>query len=88
MDNDDREKEFKLLFRELEASMHELSNLRGASAEYDNSPYDFSITPEPPFCSFCGRANNQVKRMIEGNNSHICGQCVMLCSEIISSEQS
>jgi hypothetical protein len=35
-------------------------------------------------CSFCGKAQSQVKRMIAGPNVHICSECVALCNEIIA----
>lgn len=38
-------------------------------------------------CSFCGKDQHQVKRIIAGpNNTFICNECVELCQEIISEE--
>jgi len=34
-------------------------------------------------CSFCGRPQEQVNRMIAGNGSYICDECVRLCMGII-----
>ena len=34
-------------------------------------------------CSFCGKAQNNVNRMIAGNGSYICDECVRLCMDII-----
>ncbi len=34
-------------------------------------------------CSFCGRPQEQVERMIAGNGSYICDECVRLCMGII-----
>ena len=34
-------------------------------------------------CSFCGRTQEQVNRMIAGNGSYICDDCVRLCMGII-----
>ncbi len=34
-------------------------------------------------CSFCGRTQDQTKRMIAGNGSYICDECVRLCMGII-----
>ena len=39
-------------------------------------------------CSFCGKSQNQVKRLIAGPNVYICDECVVLCQEIISEEMS
>lgn len=36
-------------------------------------------------CSFCGKTERQVMRMVAGaNNVCICNECIMLCQEIIS----
>ncbi|TVT59839.1 MAG: hypothetical protein FHK82_02335 [Sedimenticola thiotaurini] len=32
--------------------------------------------PEPPFCSFCGKGTNQVKKMIQGPDAFICSDCI------------
>lgn len=38
---------------------------------------------KPPRCSFCGKAQNEVKQLIAGPNAFICNECVDLCSEVI-----
>ena len=37
-------------------------------------------------CSFCGKTQDQVKRLIAGPNVYICDECVELCQEIIEEE--
>jgi ATP-dependent Clp protease ATP-binding subunit ClpX len=37
-------------------------------------------------CSFCGKSQDQVKRLIAGPNVYICDECIELCQEIISEE--
>ena len=37
-------------------------------------------------CSFCGKGQEQVRRLIAGNGVYICDECVDLCSEIIEKE--
>lgn len=37
-------------------------------------------------CSFCGKYQDQVKRLIAGPNVYICDECVELCQEIIHEE--
>lgn len=37
-------------------------------------------------CSFCGKSQDQVKRIIAGPGVYICDECVSLCSEIIKEE--
>ncbi|OGI00783.1 MAG: hypothetical protein A2Y25_06255 [Candidatus Melainabacteria bacterium GWF2_37_15] len=34
---------------------------------------------EPVYCSFCGRPNHMVIKMIKGPNVNICSECVMVC---------
>ena len=38
-------------------------------------------------CSFCGKHQDQVKRMIAGPNVYICNECVQLCNGILGEEQ-
>jgi len=37
-------------------------------------------------CSFCGKSQDQVRRLIAGPNVYICDECVELCEEIIKEE--
>ena len=37
-------------------------------------------------CSFCGKNQEQVRRLIAGPNVYICDECIELCSEIIEDE--
>ncbi|WP_252231735.1 ATP-dependent Clp protease ATP-binding subunit ClpX [Clostridium sp. ZBS15] len=37
-------------------------------------------------CSFCGKTQDQVKRLIAGPGVYICDECIDLCSEIIADE--
>lgn len=37
-------------------------------------------------CSFCGKSQEQVKRLIAGPNVYICDECIELCQEIIQEE--
>jgi ATP-dependent Clp protease ATP-binding subunit ClpX len=39
-----------------------------------------------PRCSFCGKLQNQVERLIAGPNVWICDQCVDLCQSLISKD--
>lgn len=38
---------------------------------------------EAPVCSFCGRTEEAVEKLISGPNSYICDKCVRLCVDII-----
>jgi len=37
-------------------------------------------------CSFCGKTQDQVKRLVAGPGVYICDECIELCSEIIEEE--
>lgn len=37
-------------------------------------------------CSFCGKSQEQVKRLVAGPGVYICNECIELCSEIIDEE--
>ncbi|WP_461204725.1 ATP-dependent Clp protease ATP-binding subunit ClpX [Clostridium sp. DL1XJH146] len=37
-------------------------------------------------CSFCGKTQEQVRRLIAGPGVYICDECIELCSEIIADE--
>lgn len=38
-------------------------------------------------CSFCGRNQDQVKRLVAGPGVYICDECISLCSEIIEEQE-
>ena len=35
------------------------------------------------FCSFCGKNQDEVQKIIAGNNAFICNECVELAQDII-----
>ena len=37
-------------------------------------------------CSFCGKSQAQVQRLIAGNDAYICDECVHLCLSILGDE--
>ena len=37
-------------------------------------------------CSFCGKSQRQVKKLIAGPGVYICDECIDLCNEIIDEE--
>lgn len=40
-----------------------------------------------PTCSFCGKTNHEVKKLIAGPSCYICDECIGLCNDIIESEK-
>ena len=37
-------------------------------------------------CSFCGKSQDEVKKLIAGPSVYICNECVDLCNDIIEEE--
>ena len=37
-------------------------------------------------CSFCGKSQKQVRKLIGGSGAYICDECIELCNEIIEEE--
>jgi hypothetical protein len=37
-------------------------------------------------CSFCGKTEREVVKMIAGSSAHICNECVVLCAQILGEE--
>lgn len=37
-------------------------------------------------CSFCGKSQDQVRKLIAGPGVYICDECVELCNEILEEE--
>ena len=46
----------------------------------------FGDTGELLKCSFCGKSQKQVKKLIAGPGVYICDECIDLCNEIIEEE--
>ncbi|HMO03160.1 MAG TPA: ATP-dependent Clp protease ATP-binding subunit ClpX [Kiritimatiellia bacterium] len=45
-----------------------------------------STRAEQPKCSFCGKAQTEVEKLIAGPGVHICDQCVELCGSLLNRE--
>ena len=43
-------------------------------------------TKVPYRCSFCGKSQEQVRKLIAGQGVYICDECINLCQEIIEEE--
>jgi ATP-dependent Clp protease ATP-binding subunit ClpX len=39
------------------------------------------------YCSFCGKSQDEVKKLIAGATAFICDECVSLCSDVIEKER-
>jgi ATP-dependent Clp protease ATP-binding subunit ClpX len=45
-----------------------------------------SDSKNPLYCSFCGKSQHEVRKLIAGPTVFICDECVELCMDIISEE--
>ena len=41
---------------------------------------------QTPRCSFCGKEQRMVNRLVAGPNVYICNECIALCNEILNDE--
>ena len=44
------------------------------------------MTPRTHRCSFCGKTQDQVRRLIAGPGAYICNECIALCQEILADD--
>ncbi|PHQ78954.1 MAG: ATP-dependent Clp protease ATP-binding subunit ClpX [Coxiella sp. (in: Bacteria)] len=44
-------------------------------------------TKQTLYCSFCGKSQHEVKKLIAGPSVFVCNECVELCNDIISEEE-
>jgi len=47
------------------------------------------VTPEQSaklVCSFCGKSQDEVRKLISGPTVYICDECIDLCNDIIAEE--
>ena len=45
-----------------------------------------SATEPPVVCSFCGKTQDEVRKLIAGPSVYICDECIDLCNDIIADE--
>ncbi|MBU8174719.1 ATP-dependent Clp protease ATP-binding subunit ClpX [Staphylococcus aureus] len=48
--------------------------------------FKFNEDEENLKCSFCGKDQDQVKKLVAGSGLYICNECIELCSEIVEEE--
>ncbi|RIL33492.1 ATP-dependent Clp protease ATP-binding subunit ClpX [Staphylococcus gallinarum] len=48
--------------------------------------FKFNEGEENLKCSFCGKDQDQVKKLVAGSGVYICNECIELCSEIVEEE--
>src|SRR5436305_8935585 len=38
-------------------------------------------------CSFCGKSEQELRKLITGSSAHICNECLQLCTDILNEEK-
>ena len=46
-----------------------------------------NINRQGPRCSFCGKSQKMVERLVAGPNVYICNECIDLCNDILKEEE-
>ena len=54
-----------------------------SSAKGDSTTKDEEQNFEPVSCSFCGRPNTQVLKMVKGPGVNICSECAMIAVQYL-----
>lgn len=44
-------------------------------------------TKKPLICSFCGKREDMVERLVYGNGSYICNECIDFCISVVENEE-
>lgn len=47
------------------------------------SQHEEDVAGEPVYCSFCGRPNTQVVKMVKGPGVNICSECTMIAVQYL-----
>jgi hypothetical protein len=75
---------------ELIASAFGYANWNILSAKIEAAEPDAGVqeTPRPKtlYCTFCGKTQHEVKKLIAGPSAYVCDECVELCVDIIREE--
>ena len=79
-------KHFKSLVRRRAAKTGEsyTAALRHFRTNRQEEPAVGSMKATTANCSFCGKPNTEVRKLIAGPGVKICDQCVILCNEVIA----
>lgn len=52
-------------------------------AQHHSEKNEHSENIEPVYCSFCGRPNTQVIKMVKGPGVNICSECTMIAVQYL-----
>lgn len=58
----------------------------GETSERGDSMFKFNEEKGQLKCSFCGKSQDQVRKLVAGPGVYICDECIELCNEIVEEE--
>ena len=73
---------WNVLSAKIEAAEPPASEERSLSVAAQNEP----APPKTLYCSFCGKSQHEVRKLIQGPTSLICDECAELCIDIIEAD--
>src|SRR5262249_2311782 len=74
---------WNVLSAKIEAIVPPASDERTISAPVPND----QAPPKTLFCSFCGKSQHDVRKLIAGPSVFICDKCVDLCTDLVEPDE-
>lgn len=66
-----------------EGKVVSLSGVKNKDKSTEKHNTDTNQKFEPVYCSFCGRPNTQVVKMVQGPGVNICSECTMIAVQYL-----
>ena len=66
-----------------EEKVVKLGNRTHKDRKFENKQEPSDTGMEPVYCSFCGRPNTQVLKMVKGPGVNICSECTMIAVQYL-----
>jgi len=66
-----------------EGKVVSLAGAKNKEKSHEKHESDNAQKFEPVYCSFCGRPNTQVVKMVQGPGVNICSECTMIAVQYL-----
>ena len=66
-----------------EGKVVSLAGVKNKEKTTEKKEKEHSQSFEPVYCSFCGRPNTQVVKMVQGPGVNICSECTMIAVQYL-----
>ena len=70
---------WNILSAKIEATEPAPSDERTPSVSAQSDP----VSPQTLYCSFCGKSQHEVRKLIAGPTAFICDECVDICTDVV-----